>query len=466
MGQAAMQRGKALDKREIAGEPRSAGEPMDEQDSAMADHQQRAPTQAAPLIRHLAVLRKVSRAVSRSLNLNEVLEQSVEALTQVTGHEISSLHLVATDGEQLLLRGDRGFTEELRDVNRVLAVGHGLIGRVAGTGRARRLDEVGKSPDLLPAARAAVSGAGIRGFVCVPIRARHRVLGTLSLGRRTRQPFTDEEVALVECVADQIGLALDNARLYSETREQLEDLQRSHSEVVRAERLAAVGELAGGVAHEINNPLMIILGQVHLLLQSQSSDEILSGLNTIDVATKRAASIVRDLLLFAERFPLRPSRVNVAAEVRRVLSVEAPRLEAHGIELRTRLEDVPEIWADAARLQEVFLHLIQNAQQAMTTAHGAGVLSIVVAPGPEGGVRVEIADDGPGVPAEHLPRIFNPFFTTKGPGEGRGLGLSVAYSTVTEHNGRLAVENRPEGGARFVVELPVGAPAEATSLST
>jgi C4-dicarboxylate-specific signal transduction histidine kinase len=423
----------------------------------------RGPGHAAPLIRHLAVLRKVSRAVSRSLNLNEVLEQSVEALTQVTGHEISSLHLIATDGEQLLLRGDRGFTEELREVNRLLPLGQGLIGRVGSTGRARRLDEVTKAGDLLPAARAAVSSAGIRGFVCVPIRARHRVLGTLSLGRRTRQPFTDEEVALLECVADQIGLALDNARLYSETREQLEDLQRSQSEMVRAERLAAVGELAGGVAHEINNPLMIILGQVHLLLQSQSSDEILSGLNTIDAATKRAAGIVRDLLLFAERFPLRPSRVNVAGELRRVLGVEAPRLEAHGIRVRAQLDDVPEIWADAARLQEVFLHVIQNAQQAMAMAHGGGVLTVRVEPSAEGGVRVLIADDGPGIPAEHLPRIFNPFFTTKGPGEGRGLGLSVAHSTIAEHDGRLTAQNRPEGGALFVIELPAGAPAEAAA---
>jgi signal transduction histidine kinase len=234
--------------------------------------------------------------------------------------------------------------------------------------------------------------------------------------------------------------------------------------MVRAERLAAVGELAGGVAHEINNPLMIILGQVHLLLQSQSGDEILNGLTTIDAATKRAAGIVRDLLLFAERFPLRPTRVNVAAEVRRVLSVETPRLEAQQIQVRTELEPVPEIWADSARLQEVFLHVIQNAQHAMAAAHAGGVLSVRVAPGSDsGGVRVEIADSGPGIPQEHLPRIFNPFFTTKGPGEGRGLGLSVAHSTVAEHNGRLSVENRPEGGALFVIELPAGAPAEASA---
>jgi signal transduction histidine kinase len=422
------------------------------------------PRGTSPLIRHLEVLRTVTEAVSRSLNLNEVLQKSVDALTHVTGHEIASLHLISADGQTLFLRGERGLSPSLRDINRVLPMGEGLIGRVALTGRARRLDEVTHAGDLLPEARAAVSTDGIRGFVCVPIRARHRILGTLSLGRQTPEPFTDEEIALLECAADQIGLALDNARLYSETRRQLEDLRRSQTAVVRAERLAAVGELAGGVAHEINNPLMIILGQVHLLLQSRDSEEIISGLKVIDGATKRAANIVRDLVLFAEHFPLHPSRCQVAEELKHVLSLERARLESRGVEIRTDFAPAPDIWADTNQLQEAFLHVIQNAEQAMVSAHGGGVLAVRVAPSGDG-VRVEIADDGPGVPAGDLPRIFNPFFTTKPPGEGRGLGLSVAYSIIAEHDGMIRVENRPEGGAVFVVELPPGAPAVEPSLT-
>jgi signal transduction histidine kinase len=411
-------------------------------------------------IRHLQVLREVSAAVSRSLNLNEVLQKSLTALTHVTGHEIASLHLISADGHTLLLRGDRGFSDRMREVNLVLPLGQGLIGRVARTGRVRRLDEVTRDADLLPAARNIVTNDGIRGFICVPIRARHRILGTLSLGRRTPSPFSDEEVALLECTADQIGLALDNARLYSETRHQLEDLRRSQTEVVKAERLAAVGELAGGVAHEINNPLMIILGQVHLLLQSQDSAEILNGLRVIDGAIKRAATIVRDLMLFAEHFPLRPTRCRVADQIKRVLDMHKGRLEVRGVRVRTELSETQDIWADAGQLQEAFFHLIQNAEQAMAAAHGGGTLAIRVGSSPLG-ARVEVADDGPGIPPEDLPRVFNPFFTTKAPGEGRGLGLSVAYSIVAEHDGRLWAENRPEGGAVFVVELPVGSPAAA-----
>jgi C4-dicarboxylate-specific signal transduction histidine kinase len=424
----------------------------------MTDTGPSAPEGSAPLLRHLQVLRTVTEAVSRSLNLNEVLQKSVKALTDVTGHEIASLHLISADGQTLLLRGERGFSEAMREVNGALPVGQGLIGGVALTGRARWLDEVAAAEDLLEAARAAVTADGIRGFACVPIRARHRILGTLSLGRQTPEPFTAEEVALLECTADQIGLALDNARLYSETRRQLEELRQSQTEVVRAERLAAVGELAGGVAHEINNPLMIILGQVHLLFQSRESEEFLNGLKVIDAATKRAATIVRDLMLFAEHFPLHPSRCQVADELKHVLALQRARLDSERVEVRTEFEPTPDIWADINQLQEAFLHLIQNAEQAMVAAHGRGTLTIRVKPGAKG-VRVEVSDDGPGVPADDLPRIFTPFFTTKAPGEGRGLGLSVAYSIIAEHEGLIRAENRAEGGATFVIDLPVGTPS-------
>ena len=416
--------------------------------------------QPSSLIRHLQVLRAVNEAVSRSLDLNEVLQRSLAALTHVTGHEISSLHLISADGNSLLLRGDRGLSDELRRVNVELPMGEGLIGRVALTGQARRVADVGVTDDLLPAARAAVTIDGIRGFVCVPIRARHRILGTLSLGRQTEDLFTDEEVALLECVADQIGLALDNARLYGEINRQLDDLRRAQIEVVKAERLSAVNGLAAGVAHEINNPLTIIMAQLHLMGQAPMSTQVEEALGVIDAAAKRAASIVRDLILFAEHRPPRRSRCQVTEQIREVVAFEDARLESEGVSVQTNLEPVPDIWADHHHLQEVLLHVIQNAQHAMVEAHGGGVLTIKTTM-VESGVRIEVADDGPGIPPEHLPRIFNPFFTTKQPGDGRGLGLSVAHSIVTEHGGRMWAENRPDGGALFTIDLPIGEPEPA-----
>jgi len=404
------------------------------------------------LLRHLDVLRTIAEAVS-SLDVEEVIDTSLSALTHVTGHEISSLHLLSPDGERLLLRGDRGLSDALRDVNRVLPVGRGLVGGVALSGIPRRLDEVTRAEDLLPEAHRAVAADGIRAFVCVPVRARQTVVGTLSLGRQSAPGFTDDETALLQCVADQIGLALEHARLHTETRRQLEDLERAQSAVVRAERLSAVGELTRGVAHEINNPLAIILGQVDVLREDAAEEGSRRGLEAIEKAARRAAAVVRDLRQFAE--PASPQRApcDLGERIRRVLALYEPRLRAERVTGTAEVEDTPPVWADAAQIDQLLNNFVENARHAMVGAHGRGTLTLRVA-AIVSGVRLEVIDDGPGIAPEHLPRVFNPFFTTKE--DARGLGLSVAHGIVREHGGRLWAENRAEGGARLVVELPLG----------
>jgi two-component system NtrC family sensor kinase len=407
--------------------------------------------------RHLAIVRAVGEAVSRSLDFDDVLTKSLAALTQVTGHELASFHLLAPDGRSLVLRGHRGLSERLRGVNDVLPYGEGLIGRVAAGGAAVVVDEVLTSPDLLPAARPVVEAEGIRGFVCVPIRARDRILGTLSLGRQTPDPFREEDVMLLEAAADQIGLALDNARLYSEVRRQLDELRRTQAQLIHAEKLSAVGELAAGVAHEINNPLTTVLGEVQLLLLGHVSPEVKERLHAISEETVRAAKIVQNLLLFAGRYTPQRALLAVTDPLKRVLDLKSYHLQTDDIRVVTDFEPAPSIWADDNQLQQVFLNLIQNAHQAMKAAHGRGTLVVRVRPLREG-IRVEVLDDGPGIPPEDLPRLCDPFFTTKPPGVGTGLGLSVSYRIVAEHGGRLWAENRPEGGAAFIVELPQGSP--------
>lgn len=408
--------------------------------------------QAPPSLTHLRILRRVASVVNQSLDLDRVVGESLGALTLVTGHEMASLHLVSGDGRELLLRGERGLSERLRQVNRVLPVGEGLIGRVAASGILLREDDVARSKDLLSDARAIVEADGIRGFVCVPIHARDVVVGTLSLGRRTPDPFSDEEITLLECTADQIGLALDNARLYSETRHQLEQLRSAQTALVRAERLSAVGELAHGVAHEINNPLGIILAQVYLLLAGDPDRETRLALQTVETAARRAADIVRDLMHFAR--PAMPQRLpcNLPEQVTRALAIAAPALEAADIRVRTDFQAVPPVSADPSHIEEVLLQLIRNARQAMATK-GGGTLTVRITNAP-GAVRTEVEDSGPGIAADDLSRIFNPFFTRRGPNEGRGLGLSLAHSTIATHGGRLWAESPVGGGALFVFELP------------
>jgi two-component system NtrC family sensor kinase len=406
---------------------------------------------------HLKILQTVAEAVSRSLDVDQVLRTALDALTNVTGHEISSLHLLSPDGKTMHLMGDRGLSPRLRELNQVLLMGEmGLIARVAATGETVNHANVMEAPELLPAAKPIIKRDRIRAFVCVPIHSRGRILGALSLGRRNGQPFDEPEVALVEATADQIGIALDNAQLHSETRRQLEELQLAQTQLVRAEKLSAVGELASGVAHEINNPLTTILGQAHLLLARHDMTEyVRERLTVIAEEASRAARIVQNLLVFARHYPPERRPTLLKDLVVRVLDLVAYQLEKDKIRTVTQFEDAPPLLVDEHQLQQVLLNLVQNAHHAMAKHRGERVLTVRVR-APRHHAVIEVLDTGPGIAPEVLPRVFDPFFTTKPPGEGSGLGLSVSYGIVTEHGGRLRGENRPEGGAVFSIELPWG----------
>jgi C4-dicarboxylate-specific signal transduction histidine kinase len=407
--------------------------------------------------RHLEILHTVAGTVSRSLDVDEVLRTALDALTHVTGHEISSLHLLDDDGVTLRLRGDRGLSPGLREINRVLPVGQGLIGTVVATGKTLNLRNVVRSPNLLPAAKAAVQQDRMRAFLCVPINSRGQRLGALSLGRQNSDAFGDREVALVEATADQIGSALDNARLYSETRRQLEELQRTQAQLIHAEKLSAVGELASGVAHEINNPLTTILGQAHLLLEHQEvTPHVRTRLAIIADEATRAGRIVQNLLLFSRHYPAERRPCSLAEQVERVLELKAYQLERDRVEVVREFEPCTAALADENQIQQVLLNLVQNAHQAMLHQSDERTLTVRVRPA---GARllIEVLDTGSGIPPEALPRLFVPFFTTKPPGEGSGLGLSVSYGIVAEHKGDLRGENRTDRrGAIFTVELPGG----------
>jgi len=235
------------------------------------------------------------------------------------------------------------------------------------------------------------------------------------------------------------------------------------SELVQMGKLATAGELLAGVTHELNNPLTAVLSLAELAAERSDLDpELRDDLEEIRREAQRAANIVRQLLAFVRRRdPLRLP-VDVNAIVRDTVALRRGALRLAGIAVDLALGEVPRVAGDEHQLQQMLLNLVTNAEQAMAiAAQGTQRLHISTCP-VEGGLELVVRDTGRGVPPDLLGRVFDPFVTTKRPGEGTGLGLSIVSRVVREHGGRVSATNHPKGGAVFTVFLPE-APAEEES---
>jgi PAS domain S-box-containing protein len=228
-----------------------------------------------------------------------------------------------------------------------------------------------------------------------------------------------------------------------------------------ASRLAAVGELAAGVAHELNNPIAAIQGFAQFLTARKDLDaDIRKDLDTIYRESQRAAKITQNLLTFARRHEPEKQLISLNEIIEETLELQAHPMKVNNIELVVELApDLPKTLADFHQMQQVFVNIINNAEQALIEIHRKGRL--VVKTKKAGNIiQISFADNGPGIPEENLKRIFDPFFTTKEVGKGTGLGLSICYGIVEAHGGRIYARSKLGQGATFVVELPIASKNE------
>jgi two-component system NtrC family sensor kinase len=227
------------------------------------------------------------------------------------------------------------------------------------------------------------------------------------------------------------------------------------TQLQQIEKLSTIGKLVAGVAHELNNPLTSIVGYTNLLQESDLSSSHQKDLQVIARQAERARLIVRDLLTFARNITLETEPVDINDVVQNSLSLLKPQLQEHNIQVISRLNfGLPMITADPRRMEQVFVNLITNALQELVQQPQPGHI-IIETDFSETAICISIADNGPGIPDHHLNRVFDPFFSTKQVGEGTGLGLSICFGIVTEHRGRIWVENQPSGGTIFFIELPL-----------
>ena len=313
----------------------------------------------------------------------------------------------------------------------------------------------------------------IASMLTVPLKGHDpggdHTLGALNAANRLDgQDFTSGDLKLLATVAGLAGAALENALLVSSLKRANRELQEANRTIVnqqaamlQAEKLSSLGRMAAGIAHELRNPLTVILGRVQLALMRAASDQehdvadVSRTLGYVEQQALRADRIIRSLSTFAREGTTEMGPVDLGTVVTAVLELVRPQVKMDRIEVRTELDpDLPSIRANHDQLLQVFINLIVNASQAMPEG---GTVSIAVRAAHPGMVRAIVADTGCGIPPENLARIFDPFFTTKPRGEGTGLGLSIIHGIVESHGGTINVASKPREGTTFTLDFPVPA---------
>ncbi|NQT73770.1 MAG: PAS domain S-box protein [Chloroflexi bacterium] len=285
----------------------------------------------------------------------------------------------------------------------------------------------------------------------------HDITETKKADQLIRDQYDEIEVHAYELESSNTELKQAQEKLTTANRElhtTLDELRSSHDQLLQSAKLAAIGELVSGVAHELNNPLSAVAMHTELLGSKVSDEDAMKHIDTISGQTERAISIVKNLLSFSRKQEPRRDLVSINQAVESSLSLRSYDLNLDNIEITLELDrNNPKTLADFRQLQQVFLNLINNAAQSMSEAHGRGKL-VIESHTVGDMVRVSFSDDGAGIPEGKKERIFEPFFTTKDVGKGTGLGLSICYGIIEEHGGCILTEDTDGGGATFVVELP------------
>jgi signal transduction histidine kinase len=402
---------------------------------------------------------ELSHALIANFDLPRLLDLIVTTAIEVTDAERGSVMLLDPDSNVLTIKASRGVSEEVIKQTR-LKLGEGISGRVAFTGKPLLLSRSEKERKL-QSARA--RDHEVNSAISVPLRIEERIVGTLNVSESSRaREFQEEDLRALTLFADQAALALEKAQLYRDSQRQLEkllsvldELGRTQAQLIHSEKLASLGVLAGGVAHEINNPLMVILGRTELMLMDE--DKLPEGgktnLETVRHETERIASIVQNLLTFSRKSRQEKiETVHVNDVLDRTLLLSEHQLTVGNVNVRREFDpDLPTIMANPGQLQQVFMNLIINAHHAMGEG---GNLTVRTGMVPDDRVSIEISDTGCGIAPEDVNRIFDPFFTTKEEGKGTGLGLAVSRNIVDNHGGEIGVQSRLGLGTTFRVILP------------
>jgi signal transduction histidine kinase/ActR/RegA family two-component response regulator len=403
-------------------------------------------------------LARIARTLTETLDTTQVGERIVESVRPLFRARSAGLRLLEPDGSlRAIVWGDPAHAHA--GPGHVMPAGLGISGRVITEGRPVASADVVTDPRIALSddMREWMVASGDRALLAVPLRVKGIVIGVLSVADETGRVYGDTEVALLQTCADQAAIALENARLYGELQQALLQVEDSQQRVIQGERLRALGELAGGVAHDFNNILAVILGRAQLLLRQVEEPQIRRQIAVIEQMALDGARTVRRIQEFARMRRARPFQAvdlsAIAAEVVEVTRArwrDQPRVDGAAYEVHVETSPVPPVAGDPAELREALTNIVLNALDAMPQG---GRLTIRTAASADT-VLCVVEDTGVGMPEAIRQRVFDPFFTTKGE-RGMGLGLSLVYGIARRHGGDIDVTSEVGRGSRFTLSLPV-----------
>jgi two-component system NtrC family sensor kinase len=344
------------------------------------------------------------------------------------------------------------------------------VGRAAvsykGIPEVMELFRKGNMPAIFPAAelgtlspeiRAVQQAEGVKSNYAMPLLGEH-LLGVISLANRTERVLSEAEQNLLGAIGRQVNNVLSDILLYEQAKQAYQDLQLAQEQLLQSQKLAAVGQLVSGVAHELNNPLAAIIGYSQLL-ESHVTPKGADYLEKLMRQAKRTQKIIQDLLTFSRQRKPERTVLDLNAVVEGALLLRDFDIRAHHVQVQRHLTPgLPAVMGDRHQLEQAFLNIIQNACDAILEAAPTGTLEVrtyLSEDGPNGKGRqviLEFLDDGVGMKDPN--RVFEPFYTTKKVGMGTGLGLSICYGILKEHGGEIEAEGRSPRGAIFRVRMP------------
>ncbi len=410
--------------------------------------------------KELTALNTAGRALSSTLDLNALLELVISQVKSLLGVEAASVLLRDSFSDELVFAATTGSAGL---VGARMPITAGIAGWVMAEGRPALVADTQSDPRFYNRIDAS-TGLTTRSLLAVPLMHKGTSLGVVEAVNRRSGTFDQHDLEVLEALASSAAIAIENARLYQAEREALRRLQESQTQLVQVEKMAALGRLVASIAHEINNPLQAVQGSLELAAEEIASglrpDKLTRYVNVASIEIERLADIVQRMRDFYRpaREGMQPTDVNALAQ--NVLELAGKQLQHSRITVvREWADALPTIQANPNYLKQVFLNLVLNAIDAI--GEQGGTLRVRTALDQMSGrdhqllpaVRVEFSDTGEGIPPELLPRIFEPFVTTKK--TGTGLGLSISYRLIEAHNGQIAVTSETGVGTTFTILLPV-----------